>query len=110
LTCRERCGTLFIVSGSKITRRMKENLTQQMLDAYLRSYLTDKDYQSAHHFDGIDWTNYGAPFKGVSKGRHTSIGKGTHNLWHVVVTHEQYYGGKKCVVCVTVKQRTGDTS
>jgi hypothetical protein len=44
----ETCA-LFI-RGSKITIRMKEPLTQQLLDAYLRAYLKNKELWSAQQF------------------------------------------------------------
>jgi hypothetical protein len=44
----ETCA-LFI-RGSKITSRMKERLTQQLLDGDLLAYPKKKEYWSAHHF------------------------------------------------------------
>jgi hypothetical protein len=52
----ETCD-LFI-RGSNITSRMKEQLTQQFLDADLRAYLEKKELWSAQKFESIDWTNY----------------------------------------------------
>jgi hypothetical protein len=46
-------GTLFI-RGSKITSRMKERLTQQLLDGDLQAYLEKKEHWSAQHFESID--------------------------------------------------------
>jgi hypothetical protein len=43
--------------GSKITSRMKERLTQQLVDAYLRAYLEKKELWSAQQFESIEWTN-----------------------------------------------------
>jgi hypothetical protein len=57
----ETCA-LFI-RGSKITSRMKEQLTQQLLDADLRAYLEKKELCSAQQFESIDWTNYRSAFK-----------------------------------------------
>jgi ribosomal protein L37AE/L43A len=48
----ETCA-LFI-RGRKITSRMKEILTQQLLDGDLRSYLEKKEHWSAQHFESID--------------------------------------------------------
>jgi hypothetical protein len=42
------------VRGIKITSRVKERLTQQLLDGYLRSYLMEKEHWNAHYFDSID--------------------------------------------------------
>jgi hypothetical protein len=56
----ETCA-LFI-RGSKITSRMKERLTQQLLDIDLRDYLEKKELWSAQHFESIDWTNYSSAF------------------------------------------------
>jgi hypothetical protein len=52
----ETCA-LFI-RGSKITSRMKELVTQQLLDADVRAYLEKKELWSAQQFESIDWTNY----------------------------------------------------
>jgi hypothetical protein len=52
----ETCD-LFI-RGSKITSRMKERLTEQLLDADLRAYLENKELWSAQQFESIDWKNY----------------------------------------------------
>jgi hypothetical protein len=48
----ETCA-LFI-RGSNITSRTKEQLTQQLLDAYLRAYLKKKELWSAQQFESID--------------------------------------------------------
>jgi hypothetical protein len=50
-------------AGSKITSRMKEQLTQQLLDVALRAYLEKKELWSAQQFERIDWTNYSSAFK-----------------------------------------------
>jgi hypothetical protein len=94
----EKCA-LFI-QGSKITSRMKERLTQQLLDADLRAYLEKKELWSAQHFEIIDWTNFSSAFKRLSKGRQTVVAKATHNLWHTGTRHQQYFReAKPCSVC-----------
>jgi hypothetical protein len=94
----EMCA-LFI-QGSKITSRMKERLTQQLIDAYLRAYLEDKELWSAQQFESIDWTNYRSAFKRLSKGRQIAVVKATHNLWHTGTRHQQYFGeAKSCCMC-----------
>jgi hypothetical protein len=88
------------IQGSKITSRMKERLTRQLLDGNLRSYLMEKEHWNAHHFESIDGTNYSTAFKRLSKGRQTAVAKATHNLWHTGTRHQQYYGGDKpCHMC-----------
>jgi hypothetical protein len=59
---------------------MKERLTQQLLDAYLRVYLDKKELWSAQQFESIDWKNYRSAFKQLSTGRQTAVAKATHNL------------------------------
>jgi hypothetical protein len=86
----ETCA-LFI-RGRKITSCMKERLTQQLVDAYLRAYLEKKELCSAQQFESIDWTNYRSAFKRLSKGRQTAVEKATHNLWHTGTRHQQYFG------------------
>jgi hypothetical protein len=53
----ETCA-LFI-RGSKIMSRMKDRLTQQLLDAYLRACLEKKELWSAQQFESIDWNRGG---------------------------------------------------
>jgi hypothetical protein len=43
------------IPGSNITSRMKERLTQQLLDIELRSYLIDKEHWNAQHFESNEW-------------------------------------------------------
>jgi hypothetical protein len=94
----ETCA-LFIW-GSKITSRMKERLTQQLIDGDLRSYLMDKEHWNVQNFESIDWTSYSTMFKRLSKGRQTAVAKATHNLWHTGTRHKTYYGGDKpCCIC-----------
>jgi hypothetical protein len=88
----ETCA-LFI-GGRNITGRVKERLTQQLLDADLHAYLEKKDLWSAV-FESIDWTNYRSAFKRLSKGRQTAVVKSTHNLWHTGTRHKQYFGEAK---------------
>jgi hypothetical protein len=88
------------IRGRKITIRMKEMLTQQLLDVDLRSYLMEKEHWNAQHFKSIDWKKYSTAFKIFSKGRQTVVAKYTHNLWHTGTRHQQYYGGSKpCCMC-----------
>jgi hypothetical protein len=88
------------IRGSKITSRMKERLTQQLLDADLRAYLKKKELWSAQQFESIDWTNCRSAFKRLSKGQQTVVTKATHNLWHTGTRHQKYLGeSKACCMC-----------
>jgi hypothetical protein len=93
-----------------MTSRMKERLTQQLLDGDLRSYLVEKEHWNAQHFE--DWTNFSTVFKRLPKGRHTAVAK---------ATHQQYYGAPGLDInntmdtlnhaaCASVRQKTGATS
>jgi hypothetical protein len=94
----ETCA-LFI-GGSKIMSRMKERLTQQLLDVDLRALPEKKELWSAQQFESIDWTNYRSAFKRLSKGRQTAVVKATQNLWHTGTRHQQYFGeAKACCMC-----------
>jgi hypothetical protein len=74
---------------------MKERLTQQLLDADLRTYLENKELWIAQQFESIDYTNYRSAFKQLSKVRQTAVVKATHNLWHTGTRHQQYFGEAK---------------
>jgi hypothetical protein len=79
---------------------MKEQLTQQLLDVDVRAYLEKKELWSAQNFESIDWKNYLSAFKRLSKVRKTAVAKATHNLWHTVTRHQQYFGeAKACLMC-----------
>jgi hypothetical protein len=94
----ETCA-LFI-RGSKITSRMKERLTQQLLDVDLRAYIEKKELWSAHHFESIDWKNYSSAFKRLPKGRKPAVAETTQKLWHTGTRHQQYFGeAKPCCMC-----------
>jgi hypothetical protein len=45
------------IRGKEITSRMKERLTQKLIDGDLRSYLIEKEHWNAQHFESIEWTN-----------------------------------------------------
>jgi hypothetical protein len=62
----ETCA-LFI-RGSKITSRMKERLTQHLLDGDLRASLENKEHWSAQHFESIEWKNTAPPSRDFQKG------------------------------------------
>jgi hypothetical protein len=88
------------VQGSNIKSRMKERLTQQLLDVYLRAYLEKKELWSAQHFESIDWTNYSSAFKRLLKGQQTAVAKAIHNLWHTGTRHQHHFGeAKPCCMC-----------
>jgi hypothetical protein len=53
---------------------MKERLTQQLLDAYLRAYLEKKELWSAHKLE---------------------VAKATHNLWHTGTQDPKNFGEAK---------------
>jgi hypothetical protein len=89
----ETCA-LFILC-SKITSRMKERLTQQLLDADLCSYLENKELWSAQQLESTDWKSYRSAFKRLSKGWQPAVVKSTHNLWHTGTPHQQYFGEAK---------------
>jgi hypothetical protein len=57
----ETCA--LFVPGRKITSRMKDRLTQQLLYVDLRDYLEKKELWSAQHFESIDCKNYSSAFK-----------------------------------------------
>jgi hypothetical protein len=61
----EACALL--IRGSNITSRMKERLTQQLLDADLRDYLEKTDLWSAQQFESIDWNFFVQPLKDCQK-------------------------------------------
>jgi hypothetical protein len=59
-------ASLFI-RGSKVTSDMKNQLTSQMYDGNLRSFLMHKDSWSTHIFDAIDWNASERALRRLSK-------------------------------------------
>jgi hypothetical protein len=85
-------ASLFI-QGSKVKSNMKNQLTSQMHDDNIRSFLIQKDSWSSQTFDAIDWHSSEWALRRLPKNRQMSVVKLCHNYWHTGSRHVRFYGG-----------------
>jgi hypothetical protein len=85
-------ASLFI-RGSKVTSDMKNQLTSQMHDGNLRSFLIQKDSWSSQIFDAVDWNASERALIWLSKNRQMNVVKLCHNYWHTGSKHVKFYVG-----------------
>jgi hypothetical protein len=94
-----------LVRGIKVTSDMKNQLTSQMYDGNLRSFLMQKESWSPQIFDDIDWNASERAIRRLSKNRQMNIVKLCHNYWHTGSRHVKFYGGDRpCCLCQETKE------
>jgi hypothetical protein len=97
-------ASLFI-RGSKVTSYMKNQLTSQMDDGNLCSFLMQKESWSPQTFDAIDWNASERALRRLSKNRQMNVVKLFHNYWHTGSRHVKFYGGDRpCCFCQETKE------
>jgi hypothetical protein len=97
-------ASLFI-QGSKVTSDMKNQLTSQMHDNNMRSFLMQKDSWSSQIFDAIDWNSSERALRRLSKNRQMNVVRLCHNYWHTGSRHVRFYGGESpCCFCQETKE------
>jgi hypothetical protein len=97
-------ASLFI-RGSKVTSDMKNQLTSQMHDDNLRSFLMQKESWSTQIFDAIDWNASERSLRRLSKNRQMNVVKLCHNYWHTSSRHVRFYVGERpCCFCQETKE------
>jgi hypothetical protein len=97
-------ASLFI-QGSKVTSNMKNQLTSQMHDDILRSFLIQKESWSTQIFDSINWNSSERALGRLSKNRQMNVVKLCHNYWHTGSRHVSFYGGElPCCFCHETKE------
>jgi hypothetical protein len=87
-------ASLFI-QVSKVTSDMKNQLTSQMHDDNLRSFLMQKESWSTQIFDAIDWNSSERALRRLSKNRQMNVVTLCHNYWHTGSIHVRFYGGER---------------
>jgi hypothetical protein len=87
-------ASLFI-QGSKVTSDMKNQLTSQMYDDNMRSFLMQKESWSSQIFNAIDWKSSERALRRLSKNRQMNVVKLCHNYWHTGSRHVRFYGGER---------------
>jgi hypothetical protein len=96
---------LLSIRGSKVTSDMKTQVTSQMHDNDLRTFLTMKDTCSPQTFDSIDWHTSELPHIRLSKNRQMNFVKLCHNYWRTGSCHHTFYGGdRRCCTCQETKE------
>jgi hypothetical protein len=97
-------ASLFI-QGSKVTSDMKNQLTSQMHDDNMRSFLMQKESWSSQIFDAINWNSSERALRRLSKNRQMNVIKLCHNYWHTGSRHIRFYGGERpCCFCQETKE------
>jgi hypothetical protein len=87
-------ASLFI-RGSKVTSDMKNQLTSQIHEGNLRSFLMQKESWSPQTFDDINWNASERALRRLSKNRQMNVVKLCHNYWHTGSRHVKFYGGDR---------------
>jgi hypothetical protein len=84
---------------------MNNQLTSQMHDDNLRSFLMQKESWSTQIFDAIDWNSSERALRRLSKNRQMNVVKLCHNYWHTGSRHVRFYGGERpCCFCHETKE------
>jgi hypothetical protein len=97
-------ASLFI-QGSKVTSDMKNQLTLQIHDDNMLSFLIQKESWSIQIIDAIDWHSSEQALRRLSKNLQMHVVKLCHNYWHMVSRHIRFYGGERpCCFCQDTKE------
>jgi hypothetical protein len=84
---------------------MKNQLTSQMHDDNMRSFLMQKESWSSQTFDAIDWHSSKRALRRLSKNRKMNVVKLCHNYWHTGSRNVRFYGGERpCCFCQETKK------
>jgi hypothetical protein len=78
-----------------VTIDMKNQLTSQMYDDNMRSFLMQKESWSTQIFDAIDWNSSERALRRLSKNQQMNVVKLCHNYWHTGSRHVRFYGGER---------------
>jgi hypothetical protein len=78
-----------------VTSDMKNQLTSQMHDNNMPSFLMQKESWSSQIFDAIDWNSSERDLRRLSKNRQMNVVKLCHNYWHTGSRHVRFYGGER---------------
>jgi hypothetical protein len=93
------------IRGSKVTSDMKNQLTSQMHDGNLRSFLMQKESWYPQIFDSIGWNASEQAMRRLSKSRQMNVVKLCHIYWHTGSRHVKFYGGERpCCFCQENKE------
>jgi hypothetical protein len=93
------------IRGSKVTSDINTQLTSQMNDDDIRTFLMTKETWSLQTFDSIDWHASELALRCVSKNRQMNVVKLCHNHWHTGSRHKTLYGGDRpCCLCQETKE------
>jgi hypothetical protein len=88
-------AALLFIQGSKVTSDMKNQLTSQIHDDNMRSFLMQKKSCSSQIFDAIDWNSSERALRRLSKNRQMNVIKLCHNYWHTGSRHVRSNGGER---------------
>jgi hypothetical protein len=83
-------ASLFI-QGRKVTSDMKSQLTSQMHDDNIRSFLMQKESCSSQILDAVNWNSSERALRRLSKNQQMNVVKLCHNYWHTGSRHVRFY-------------------
>jgi hypothetical protein len=75
-----------------VTSDMEDQLTSQMHDDNMRSFLMQKESWSSQIFDAIYWNSSKRALKRLSKNRQMNVVELCHNYWHTGSIYVRFYG------------------
>jgi hypothetical protein len=78
---------------------MKNQLTSDMHDGNLHSFLMQKESWYPQTFDTINWKASKRALRWLSKNHQMNVVKLFHNYWHTGSRHVQIYGGDLPCCC-----------
>jgi hypothetical protein len=88
-----------------MTSDMKNQLTSNMHDNNLRSFLMQTESWSIQIFDAIDWNSSKRALGRLSKNRQMNVVKLCHTYWHTGSRQVKFYGGERpCCFCQETKE------
>jgi predicted SnoaL-like aldol condensation-catalyzing enzyme len=85
----------FFLELLQVTSDMKTQLTSQMHDDDLRTFLVTKETWSPQTFDSIDWYAIDLALRRLSKNHQMKVVKFCHNYWYTGSLHQTFYGGDR---------------
>jgi hypothetical protein len=88
---------------------MKNQLTSQMHDDNLRSFLMQKESWSTQIFDAIDWNFSERALRRLSKNRQMNVVKLCHNYWHIGSRHVSFLWRRTPMLFLSRNQRGLET-
>jgi hypothetical protein len=93
------------IRGRKVTSDTNTQLTSQIHDDDLHTFLMTKETCPPQRFDSIDWHATELALRRLLKNHQMNVVKLCHNYWHTGSRHQTFYGGDHpCCLCQGTKE------